>query len=58
VSFRRRLALLSAAGTALAVVGSAAAVYVIVRQQLHDDVADQLRARAAIHAARGFENIP
>jgi two-component system sensor histidine kinase MprB len=57
VSFRRRLALLSAAGTALAVVGSAAAVYVIVRQQLHDDVADQLRARAAIHAARGFENI-
>lgn len=57
MSFRRRLILLSAIGTALAVVGSTVAVYVLVRQQLHDDVEDQLRARAAIHAARGFTNI-
>jgi two-component system sensor histidine kinase MprB len=57
MSFRRRLALLSSAGTALAVVGSALAVYVIADRQLHDEVADQLRARAAIHAARGFANI-
>jgi len=57
MSFRRRLALLSAAAVALIVVGSAAAVYLIVRQQLHDDVAGQLRTRATIHAARGFANI-
>lgn len=57
MSFRRRLVVLSAAGTALAVVGSAVAVYFIARRQLHDDVTDQLRARAAIHAARGFANI-
>jgi two-component system sensor histidine kinase MprB len=57
VSFRRRLVVLSAAGTALAVVGSALAVYLIVRQQLYEEVADQLRARAAIHTARGFRNI-
>jgi len=57
MSFRRRLVLLSAAGTALAVVGSSIAVYVIVRGQLHDEVADQLQARAAIHAARGYTNI-
>jgi two-component system sensor histidine kinase MprB len=57
MSFRPRLVLLSAAGTALAVVGSAFAVYLIVRQQLHDSIADQLRARAEIHAARGFANI-
>jgi len=57
MNFRRRLVVLSAAGTALAVVGSAVAVYLLVRQQLHDDVADQLRARAAIHATRGFKNI-
>jgi two-component system sensor histidine kinase MprB len=57
MTFRRRLALLSAVGTALAVVGSAVAVYAIVRQQLEDDVTDQLRARAAIHVARGFRNI-
>jgi two-component system sensor histidine kinase MprB len=57
VSFRRRLVVLSAAGTALAVVGSAVAVYLIARRQLQDDVTDQLRARAAIHAARGFATI-
>jgi two-component system sensor histidine kinase MprB len=57
MSFRRRLAALGAAATALAVVGSAVAVYLIVRRELHDDVADQLRARAAIHSARGFANI-
>ncbi|MGH3130429.1 MAG: HAMP domain-containing protein, partial [Gaiellaceae bacterium] len=57
MSFRRRLVLLSAAGTAVAVVGSAVAVYLIAREQLHDDVADQLQARAAIHTARGFANI-
>lgn len=57
MSVRRRLVLLSAAATAVAVVGSAVAVYVIVRDQLHDQVADQLRARAAIHAARGYANI-
>lgn len=48
---------MSAAGTALAVVGTAIAVYLLVRQQLHADVEDQLRARATIHAARGFANI-
>ncbi len=57
MTFRWRLTLLSAAGTALAVVAAATAVYVIVRQQLHDDVTDQLRARATIHAARGFANV-
>jgi two-component system sensor histidine kinase MprB len=57
MSVRRRLVLLSAAATAVAVVGSAVAVYVIVRDQLQDQVADQLRARAAIHAARGYANI-
>ncbi|HEY3184293.1 MAG TPA: HAMP domain-containing sensor histidine kinase [Gaiellaceae bacterium] len=48
---------MSAAGTALAVVGAAGGVYVMVHRQLHDDVADQLRARAAIHVARGFTNV-
>jgi two-component system sensor histidine kinase MprB len=57
MSFRRRLVVLSAAGTALAIVGSAVAVYLIARRQLHDDVTDQLQARAAIHAARGFATI-
>lgn len=57
MSFRRRLVLLTAAATALAVVGSAIAAYFIVRRDLHDQVADQLRARAAIHAARGYTNI-
>ena len=57
MSFRRRLALLTAAAVALTAVVGAAASYVLVRQQLHDEVADQMRARAAIHAARGYANI-
>jgi two-component system sensor histidine kinase MprB len=57
MSFRRRLVLLSAAAVAVTVAASAAAVYVIVRQQLRDSVVDQLRTRAAIHAARGYANI-
>jgi two-component system sensor histidine kinase MprB len=57
MSFRRRLVLLSAAGTALAVAGSAFAVYVLVRRQLHNDVTERLEARAQIHGARGFANI-
>lgn len=57
MSFRRRLALLSALAVALISIASAVAVYLIARQQLHDEVAGQLRARATIHAARGFTNI-
>lgn len=57
MSFRRRLVLLSAAAVTLAVVGSAVAIYLIVRQQLHDQVADDLQTRAAIHAARNYANI-
>ena len=57
MSFRRRLVVLSAAGTALAVIGSAVAVYFLVRQQLYAQVDDQLRERAAIHATRNYENI-
>jgi two-component system sensor histidine kinase MprB len=57
VSFRRRLVVFSAVGTALAVLGSAVTVYLIVSRQLHDELADQLRSRAAIHSARGFANI-
>jgi two-component system sensor histidine kinase MprB len=57
MTFRSRLILLSGVGTALAVAGSALAVYVVARRQLHADVANQLRARAAIHASRDFSNI-
>jgi two-component system sensor histidine kinase MprB len=57
VSVRRRLAALTATAVALTVVASAAAVYLIVRDQLRDEAASQLRTRAAIHAARGFANI-
>lgn len=57
MTFRLRLIALSAAATALAVAGSSVAIYLIVRRQLHDDVANQLRARAAIHVARDFANI-
>jgi len=57
VSLRRRLVLLTATATALAVVGSAISAYLIIRRDLHDQVADQLRARAAIHAARDYTNI-
>jgi len=57
VSFRARLALLSSLAIAVTIVAVAGAVYVVVRDQLYDDVTDQLRSRAAIHAARGFANI-
>lgn len=57
MSVRRRLVLLSAAAVALTVVGAAVAVYLTARQQLHDQVAEQLRTRAAVHAAHGFRNI-
>jgi two-component system sensor histidine kinase MprB len=57
MTYRRRLILLSAVATALVVACSSLAVYLIVRRQLHGDVADQLRARAAIHAARNYANI-
>jgi two-component system sensor histidine kinase MprB len=57
MTFRSRLILLSGVGTALAVAGSALAIYVVARRQLHADVANQLRARAAIHASRDFSNI-
>jgi two-component system sensor histidine kinase MprB len=57
MTFRRRLALLSASAIAITVVGSAIAVYAIVREQLHDDVVEQLQARAAIHEARDYANI-
>ena len=57
MSFRARLALLSALAIALTIVGVAGTVYLVVRDQLYDDVSDQLRSRAAIHSARGFANI-
>lgn len=57
MSFRRRLALLSTAAVALTVVASAVAVYLIARERLHDQVDDQLAARAEIHASRDFANI-
>jgi two-component system sensor histidine kinase MprB len=57
MTYRWRLIILSAAATALVVAGSSLAVYLIVRRQLHEDVADQLRARAVIHAARNYANV-
>lgn len=57
MSFRGRLALLSSIAVAATIVVGAGVVYLIVRDQLHDQVADQLRTRAAIHAARNFANI-
>jgi two-component system sensor histidine kinase MprB len=57
VSFRGRLALLTSFAVAVTSVAGAGAVYLIVRDRLHDAVTGQLRTRAGIHAARGFANI-
>lgn len=57
MSFRVRLALLSSLAVAATIVVVAGAAYLVVRDRLYDEVGEQLRTRAAIHAARGFANV-
>lgn len=54
MSFRRRLALLTAAAVAATAVVGAGAVYLVVRHQLFDQVDRELRGVVAVHAAGGF----
>ncbi len=53
MTFRRRLALLTATAVAVTVVVSALAVYLVVRHQLFGDVNRELHRVAAIHEANG-----
>lgn len=57
MSLRGRLALLSSLAVALTIVAVAGVAYLVVRDRLYDGVSEQLRTRAAIHAARGFGNL-
>jgi two-component system sensor histidine kinase MprB len=52
MSLRRRLVLLSAVAVAVAVVAAAAVSYVVVRNELRDQVDDQLVAQARLTAGR------
>lgn len=54
MSFRLRLALLTAAAVAVTAVASAGAVYFVVRHQLFGQVDRELRAVVAVHSAGGF----
>jgi two-component system, OmpR family, sensor histidine kinase MprB len=66
VSFRARLALVAAAAVALAVVAASAVAYVVVRDQLRNEVDSALRARWAqirtsplpVHFEGGYLDIP
>jgi two-component system sensor histidine kinase MprB len=62
MSFRARLTLVAAAAVALAVVLSSVVVYVVVRNQLRDEVYNALRERAVqiqeVRFGRGFPDIP
>jgi two-component system, OmpR family, sensor histidine kinase MprB len=53
MSFRRRLALLTAVAVAATAVVSAAAVYVVVRHQLFGQVSRELHQVAAVHSTGG-----
>jgi two-component system, OmpR family, sensor histidine kinase MprB len=53
MTFRRQLALLTAAAVAVTAVVSAAAVYVVVRHQLFSQVNRDLRRVAAVHTTGG-----
>ena len=52
MTFRRQLALMTAAAVASIAVVSAVAVYVIVRHQLFDQVNRDLHRVASVHASR------
>jgi two-component system, OmpR family, sensor histidine kinase MprB len=62
MSFRARLTLVAAAAVALAVILSSAVVYVVVRDQLRDEVDNALEARAVqvqeIRFGRGIPDLP